>query len=206
MARATIKPATYVSAGGGEQVNTTTELDHFQSAANDAPVATIAIPAGDETRVNSETASDQNLPAIAGLAGGGTVVVWQSFESGSYAIYVQRYDVAGAAVGDETLVSTPSQSEEAASVAALADGGYVITWMSTGPEGTDDTGIYAQRFNASGGLVGPEFHVNTTEAGNQISPSVGALADGGYVVAWTSVGQDAEGSSIHVQRYDSLGG
>jgi hypothetical protein len=41
--------------------------------------------------------------------------------------------------------------------------------------------------------------VNTTTAGNQEVRSIGALADGGYVVGWTS------GSANFIQRYDSAG-
>jgi len=46
--------------------------------------------------------------------------------------------------------------------------------------------------------------VNTTTAGNQLAPTVAALADGGYVIAW----QDGSGSgdtSIRAQRFDAAG-
>ena len=47
--------------------------------------------------------------------------------------------------------------------------------------------------------VGAETRVNTTAAGDQFSPSITALSDGGYVVAWSS------GTAIYAQRYDGGG-
>ena len=51
-----------------------------------------------------------------------------------------------------------------------------------------------------------ETQVNTTFASDQSDPSVAGLADGGYVVAWTSSGQDeASTLGVYAQRYDALG-
>ncbi|MFP3387157.1 hypothetical protein, partial [Tritonibacter sp. SIMBA_163] len=51
-------------------------------------------PVGGEFRANTETANDQSWPDVAGLAGGGFVVVWQSIlQDGG--IYGQRYDASG---------------------------------------------------------------------------------------------------------------
>ena len=51
-------------------------------------------------------------------------------------------------------------------------------------------GIYAQRYDANGAASGAEFQVNTYTTSNQIFPSIAALSDGGFVVIWTSYGQD----------------
>ena len=53
--------------------------------------------------------------------------------------------------------------------------------------------------------VGSEFRVNTTTAGTQIDQSIAMDADGDFVVAWQSYGQDGSGSGIFAQRYDSAG-
>ena len=56
-------------------------------------------------------------------------------------------------------------------IAALSDGGYVVTWTSDGQDGSS-YGIYAQRYNASGVAQGAEFRVNTNTTNNQWIPSV----------------------------------
>src|SRR5690606_18228095 len=44
--------------------------------------------------------------------------------------------------------------------------------------------------------VGVSYQVNTFTAGKQESPVVTALADGGYVIVWTSKGQDEADDSL----------
>ena len=45
-------------------------------------------------------------------------------------------------------------------MAALAGGGFVVTWTSDGQDGSG-YGIYGQRYAADGTAVGSEFRVNT---------------------------------------------
>ena len=87
---------------------------------------------------------------------------------------------------------------------ALAGGGFVVTWTSDGQDGSG-YGIYGQRYAPDGTAVGSEFRVNTFTANNQHWSSVTALAGGGFVVTWTSLGQDGSGYGIYGQRYAADG-
>src|SRR5262249_38178629 len=54
--------------------------------------------------------------------------------------------------------------------------------------------------------VGPEFRVNTYTAGYQGGHTMAALDGGGYVVAWTSQGQDGfSGFGVYARRYHADG-
>ncbi|MBH0185043.1 MAG: calcium-binding protein, partial [Nitrospira sp.] len=157
--------------------------------------------------VHSTIAGDQNQSAVTALADGGYVVTWTSEElDGEHgSIALQRYDMAGSAVGGEVLVnSTTAGDQEDSAVAALADGGYVVTWESDGQDG-DNEGTYLQRYDADGDQVGGEVRVNRTTVGDQQDSAVTALADGGYAVTWESSGQDGDGYGIYVQRYNAAG-
>ena len=88
-------------------------------------------------------------------------------------------------------------------MAALSDGGYVVTWQSRNQDGSV-FGIYAQRYDADGNAVGSETRVNTTTAHDQFYPAVAALSDGGYVVTWTRTARTAP-AGIYAQRYDADG-
>lgn len=57
----------------------------------------------------------------------------------------------------------------------------------------------------SAGPVGAEFKVNKTTASEQSDPVVADLADGGFVVTWTSQNQDGSGTGVYAQRYDAAG-
>ncbi|MBV1865301.1 MAG: hypothetical protein KUG74_12845 [Rhodobacteraceae bacterium] len=90
------------------------------------------------------------------------------------------------------------------SVAGLADGGYVVAWTSQGQDGNGN-GIFGQYFNSKGTALGGEFQINTTWNLHQEAPSIAALDDGGFVVAWQSSGGSGVGYSIIGQRYDAKG-
>jgi Ca2+-binding RTX toxin-like protein len=225
--------ATGVAVGGEVLVNSTTLNDQFDSAVTaladggyvvtwqssgqdgsgsgiyaqqyDASGAAV----GSEVQVNTFTANGQGDSAVTALADGGYVVTWSSFgqDGSSFGIYAQRYDAVGSAVGAEFQVnSTIASIQFLSAVTALADGGYVVTWTSYGQDNNDGSpGIYAQRYDAAGNRVGGEVRVNSTTLDNQSESAVTALADGGFVVTWSSSGQDGSSSGIYAQRYDAAG-
>lgn len=85
-----------------------------------------------------------------------------------------------------------------------ATGDYVVTWTSSGQDGSG-LGVYAQRYNAAGVAQGGEFRVNTTTTGDQSDPTVAMDAAGNFVVTWTSLGQDTSGDGVYAQRFNALG-
>ena len=109
-----------------------------------------------------------------------------------------------AVYGEERVNYYTNDHQYGAQVAVLAGGGYVVSWVSRGQDGSDD-GIYAQRYNSVGMPVGAEFRVNSATANAQIQPTIVGLSDGGFVVAWSD--QYADGSSwgVFAQRYDAHG-
>jgi Ca2+-binding RTX toxin-like protein len=173
------------------------------------------VPTGASVNVNTYTTWDQGNGEPTRLTDGGHVVVWISLHQdesdppaeGHVAsnVYLQRYDAAGAPVGGETLVhpgyTTDVQGRP--DVTALADGGYVVTWHSWGNDG-DSFGIFSRRYDAAGN-AGAEVQVNETTAMSQRLPRVAALDDGGYVIAWQSLGQDGDQTGIYYRVYEADG-
>ncbi|MEP9350510.1 Ig-like domain-containing protein [Xanthobacter sp. KR7-225] len=168
-------------------------------------------PMGERAFVNTSVDGIQQDPAIAALADGGYMVTWTSndedTEGGGYgsAVWSQRYAADGTPVGGETLVnSTTSGSQQNSSVTGLADGGYVVAWESDATDNARD--VYAQRYAADGSPVGGETPVNTVTTGFQFAPSVAGLADGGYVVTWTSGDFERDPYlDVYAQRYGADG-
>jgi len=162
---------------------------------------------GSEFLVNTDTASDQRGPDIAMDADGDFVIVWQSFgqDGSSNGIYAQRYDAAGMAQGSEFLVNTTTTSaQQAPAVAMDSDGDFVITWESSGQDGSS-YGIYAQRYNASGVAQGTEFFVNSITFSAQSQSDVAMDDSGNFVVTWSSYIQDGSDYGIYAQRYNAAG-
>ena len=164
-------------------------------------------PVAQEFLVNSYTLSSQFAPVVAALTDGGFVIAWMSNgqDGSSWGVFGQRYDSSGAAQGAEFQVNTYSSFEQGdASIAGLADGGWVITWMSDVQDGSS-WGVYGQRFGSDGAAVGGEFKVNSFTGGEQRDANVTSLTDGGWVVVWASLGQDGEGFGAFGQRYRANG-
>jgi hypothetical protein len=86
-----------------------------------------------------------------------------------------------------------------------AAGRFVIVWDSSSADAVTSPGIVGQLFNSSGGRMGGEFHVNAFTPGQQIRPTVGRAADGDFVVAWMSNGQDGSVYGVFGRRFDSTG-
>ena len=109
------------------------------------------------------------------------------------------------AVGDEFLVNTTTiDSQEAPASASDDDGNTIVVWQSLNQDGSS-YGVYAQRYDADGNAVGPEFLVNSTTVDVQDQPSVAMAGDGRFVIVWTSENQDGSGSGVYGQLYDASG-
>jgi RTX calcium-binding nonapeptide repeat (4 copies) len=165
------------------------------------------VPLGADIQVNTTTANTQVNSAITALADGGFVVTWTSDgqDGSGTGVYGQRYTAAGVAAGSEFRVNTTTADNQAhSSLAALSDGGFVVTWSSLLQDGSS-WGVYGQRYTLGGVAIGGEFLVNTSTANSQVAPYIAPLADGGFIVTWSSSLQDGSSWGIYGQRYTAGG-
>ena len=176
-----------------------------------APLAAQGIPFDSEFVVNTYTTSVQSSGAIASDGTGRFVVVWASYQDGSkFGVYGQRFDESGSRTGPEFLVNTYTTAYQMTpSVATDPLGRFVVVWSSlTGDQDGSDSGVFGQRFDSAGTMLGGEFQVNTYSTGGQFTDSSRAVAvdrAGDFVVVWSSVGQDGDGSGVFGQRFDATG-
>jgi hypothetical protein len=85
--------------------------------------------------------------------------------------------------------------------ASLGDGGYVVVWYDSSlvhnPLGH---AIVAQKYDAAGHKVGGEVKISQFTNGDQYTPAITAMPDGGVAIAYVDVFTgDAD---IYVRRYD----
>lgn len=157
----------------------------------------------DDILVNSSTNQAQLNPAVATLANGNVVMVWNSFNQYSSTsmqdVYGQVFAPNGQKVGVEFLVNQfVNYNQRTPAVAALSTGGFVVAWVSeqqrtigvinpqlSGPAQMilPSVDIYARQFSSTGLATANEFLVNTG-VDTCANPSVAAAADGGFMVAW----------------------
>jgi hypothetical protein len=164
----------------------------------------LGAPAGSFTRVKPMLTLDDCYAKVA-AAGTGFVVVynWRQHIDSPVQIMAQRYSATGATLGTEFQVNVNNPGHILQhQVTGLADGGFVVTW-SAGPNRSGSGDIYARRYNSTGVAVTDEFLVNTTLKNTQTDPAVAALANGGFVIAWS--GRANAGYDIFAQRYAANG-
>ncbi len=164
-------------------------------------------PVGIEFQINTYTDSLQRDATVVALSTGGFVVGWESFgqDGDQRGVYGQLFNASGSPVGGEFRFNTETTGNQyEPQIAALADGGFIVTWPSDKQDG-DAFGIFAQRYDVNGNPVGPEFQVNTTTDGFQATPSVIGLPDGGFIISWKSQNEGDEAAGIYAQRYTSNG-
>jgi len=163
---------------------------------------------GIETRVNTNTNSDQANSSIAivktGAAAGNYVIAWTG-TSTLNDIFFQRYDANGVAQGSETAVNQLTNgNQQDVSVAIGENGNFVVTWSSLDQDGSS-WGVYARQFDASGTPLGNEFRVNTTTGDFQRFSTVSLEKTGDFIITWSSRNQDGGGFGVYAQRYNAAG-
>jgi hypothetical protein len=179
---------------------------------------------GAEFLVNTATAENQADPRITALSNGGFVVTWEDGSLGiggatgdgsAKAVKAQLFAADGTRVGSELLVNTATASfQENQEIAALSQGGFVVTWVdeSAGVGGatgdSSELAVKAQVFLGDGTRVGSELLINTATAGVQEDMQIVPLSNGGFVVTWedSSLGVggapgDTSGTAIKAQVF-----
>jgi hypothetical protein len=165
-------------------------------------------PLGSEILVNTSTAGNQDVPAVAVDADGDFVVTWMGpylyRKNTLYGVFARRFAPDGTPKGNEFRVSSAFSDELFPSVACDAAGNFVVAWQGVDPstgKPANGWGAYAQRFDGAGAPVGSGFRLNSYLPGGQGKPSVAMDPGGNIVAAWESAGQDGNGLGIYGKRF-----
>jgi hypothetical protein len=120
-----------------------------------------------------------------------------------------------APLGNEFQVNTYTTSSQSNPAVTATDTGFVIVWSSGayygGGQDGSGSGVFGQRYDASGVRQGAEFRVNTFTSGFQSLSSIAADPSGDFVVAWTSgsgyygTQQDGSAGGVFLQRFSAAG-
>lgn len=163
---------------------------------------------------DAATIFDGGAGAGEGLAGHSVAVLTGGTNDGAYVVAFSDQDgPAGddddiffnivqqdGTIGGNILVYDGLTDSSDPHVTGLTNGGFVITWVADSSGGTN-TGIRARVYNDVGNPITSTIIPNDTTAGNQLSPTVAPLQDGGFVIVWL----DAPTAAIQGQRFDASG-
>ena len=128
--------------------------------------------------------TDEKFPRVAMMPTGGAVVAWESGRRGKRDVYLRLVNASGQYLTGVERVNRFNRGNQTKPDVAVNDrGDILVTWESDGQDG-DDKGVYAQRYTPLGIRVGGEIAVNQTIKWNQSNPTIAALTDGRFVIAW----------------------
>jgi hypothetical protein len=177
--------------------------------------------------VNTFTNNFQADPAVATLTNGNVIVVWDSFnEAGSGSmldVYGRIFSPTGQPLTGEFLINQfTSYNQSAPTVAALANGGFVVAWVSeqersaaagntaltvSGQLAHASVDVYTRLYDGNGNPQGGESRVNS-DLNPCADPDVAAGTDGGFVVTWAARDMNSplvNGLDIYARAYSSAG-
>ena len=158
--------------------------------------------------VNTTTAGDQLQAKVSSPRDAGPVwTVWRSVGqdgSGDGVFAKQLFAFTPPVEFQVSTITAGDQNEpDVAAVGSTGSAYAVIVWNSLNRDGASN-GVFARLYSDSPTPIGAEFQVNTYTVQAQGLPSVAAIPDGRFVVAWASATQDGSGVGIFAQRYQSF--
>ncbi len=160
-----------------------------------------------EARANTHRAGRQDAPALVMGRDGKLTVFWQSRrqEGRGHELYAQRFDPQGRRRGLETRLNQAVRPDQAGvSGTMLADGRTAFCWESLGQDGSLGSAVI-RLFGAGLSPVSDETVANGLVRGNQSDTVCAALADGGFLAAWTGPGENGNLPRAWARRFDSSG-
>ncbi|HEX8193490.1 MAG TPA: hypothetical protein VF552_11390, partial [Allosphingosinicella sp.] len=158
----------------------------------------------ERTVAAADAAGAPALTDVASLSGGRLLVTFEAASATGTILKGQLLTAEGAAAGASFALDPQQGIESDAAIAPLAGGGFLLVWTRAAGD-PSGSGVFAARYDADGRALGFPFPVNSTAAGEQGRASVRMLADGGFVVAWTSAATGAASGELRAQLFDASG-
>ncbi|MBL6974346.1 MAG: putative metal-binding motif-containing protein [Deltaproteobacteria bacterium] len=158
-------------------------------------------PVADESMVNANPDGMYQYPDVSVYGDDKFVVAWDFVQGSDVDLYARRFNSNGTPNGTEFKLNSHTPSEQfGTKVGAMADGRMVVTWSSSGQDGSG-MGIFARRYGSNGSPLAAEFQVNEYYTGDQTTPAVATQDDGSFVVLWQSQSQDASGLGVFGRNF-----
>lgn len=119
---------------------------------------------------------------------GNFVATWSELVSSTgnnWDVFARRYSSTALALGPAFRVNSFTTGLQVSSwIGMNATGSFVVAWTSYGQTGSSSWNVYAQRYNASGAMLGGEIQVSVESSYYQPTASVGVASNGSFVIGW----------------------
>jgi hypothetical protein len=160
-----------------------------------------------DVRVNVETEAYQTDPAVAALADGTLMVVWESADQDSdgLGVFGRIMSISGGTLSGEVSVNQQTAGDQHSPEVSHNGDGFIVVWQTINQDGPA-AGIFARRFSATGTASEGEWLVNSYTSGDQEAPDVGGSASAAMTIVWHDVNHlDGDSASVRCQPFDEGG-
>jgi hypothetical protein len=158
-------------------------------------------------------------PQVAVAGTGDYMVVWSDLDGGASSglgVFARLFDAGGKPRSRVFLVNENRAGDQLLpQVAADEQGRFVVAWQGGRYTGLNDAhpggdgdgvGVFAQRFDRNGARLGSSIRLNSSVAGDQLTPNVAMASDGSFVAVWQDcTGVQRRCSELHVGRFTASG-
>ena len=153
--------------------------------------------------IETNDTGDVAMPRIAMDGNGNATVVWSHFDdtASSYSIWANRYDAGTGTWGTAAAVEANTTDAYNPEIAMDANGNAIVVWVQSAGDLLD---VWANRYDATGGIWGTELLIETNVTGEAWMPTVAMDGSGNAVAVWTQ--SDGTRFNVWSNRYDATGG
>jgi len=160
------------------------------------------------TQANQYSALNQRTPAVTSMGGGGFMLAWASEEqtgNESVDVFARTFNSDGSPIADEVQLNAGINACANPVLATDGSGKIAVAWADLVTDGTRRSWDVVYRLLARNGEpVSTPKVLNTHENGRQYRPKIAANVSG-FIVAWTSFGQDGWDEGVFARAIDSDG-
>jgi hypothetical protein len=160
-----------------------------------------AVPTTGEIQVNQDL-NPCSSPSIAVAADGSYMITWcaNNLVNSDNGWDVYERSFTNGVGGSVNLVNSYTYGDQYNPHISVIGGNYLIVWTSLGEDGSRE-GVFGQFVSEGNTLVGGQFLVNTTTAGQQMQPVVASDGYDQFLAVWTSFTFSPGGFDLYAQRY-----
>ncbi len=172
-------------------------------------------PLGPDFQINAYSTGDQARPKVRWMSDDSFVVAWTSQgsaggDTSGRSVQGRVFASDGTPMTSDLQLNTFTTGQQQNVGLAPSDSDLLVVWSSAGSPGDDNdqSSVQGRLMAADLTPLGEQFQINGYTSGFQISPAVAALASGGFVVVWESLGSPADDTSdrsIQGQEIDAAG-
>lgn len=170
----------------------------------------------EEFEVSSEDEDVLFSEGMVALVGGEFVTFWTARIDGETSFRARVFGEDGTSLSGEIEIDRfASGAGPTPAVTALVDGGFAVTWREFDAEddpSAPSSAVLARVYTADGTTVGGEILVNTAVEGDQHTPYITSLANGGFAITWSDesfgvggASGDADGFATKAQVFTADG-